>query len=495
MEFYQLGGFDAAIYSYPKCPLGQKVYDTLQRHQNRGDGSLELVLGIKRSGTSHLLLTKDEKDFLKQYVVGTLERVDRENFERRRFSSRDAWGNARNDLNRTLLQWKDKPCFPNNFESLSPILFRDLPELEAKLEALKPKPGKTSARDTSSMNKAYLDGGQHGAERGRFENSRVFYRVLQNQMNKHKFALGDTSWTSTVRVFSFCSNLWLGDQRSPQERKNLPRVLDVAWCELPTPTLDGEMKMSQHIVVKNNQNLLNPGKMDEKTNEVKLGRMDYEYADTHGETTILEAKTVAERARDFFGKYSELTGNPVVLLIHNKQTTMDVLTSFGIDMSKWEFELRNLLRPEVCSSFSSRVGIDEEHQPIAPRRQAPNDPRRLPSDSRGRSASPRPHDRSRRESPPRRYAPVYMVDVQAMFVSVVGASHDSGSVPNICRRMALFNKEGWCAGNECWMLADVFLKMTQRSAVDDQRKEWPELRAQTLAKPEDESDYEGSDSD
>ncbi|KAJ7643239.1 hypothetical protein B0H17DRAFT_874068, partial [Mycena rosella] len=254
--------------------------------------------GVKRSGTSHLLLTKDEKDFVKQYVT-------------------------------RLEKWRDRALSSDGFESLSPILFRNLSELEATIDGLVPKPGQN--RDTSSLNKSYVDNGPHGVERARFENSRVFYRVLQKEMNPNKFDHGDSSWRPTIRVFSFCYNVWATDNRALQERRRAPRVLDVGWCEAPIPALGGDMTMSQHIVVKNNQLLQ------------KSTMARYEYSDIGGETETLDAQAVAAKVRDFFGKHTEPTRNPVVLLVHNKDSAMDMFKSFGVDISKWEFDLKKLL--------------------------------------------------------------------------------------------------------------------------------------------------------
>ncbi|KAJ7099471.1 hypothetical protein B0H15DRAFT_820388 [Mycena belliarum] len=430
MEFHQLGGFGAGIYCYgtAKNGLSQQVFDPLQTFQARPDGSLELVLGIKRSGTSHLLLTREENDLLKKCIP----------------------------RNRGM-QWRDRPYFSDDFESLSPIVFTDFRELKKKLDELTPKSGTgKQGTDTSSLNKAYSSAGQIDVVRSQFENSRVLYRTLQNDINPRKFALDSTSWTSSIRVFSFCCNVWSVDSRPLEERKRAPRMLDVGLCEAPTPTLAGEMITSSHIVLANNSNLQNAKKLD------------YEYDDPHGPTETLDAPALAGRVRDFFSRYTETTANPIVLLVHHRETAMNVLKSFGVDISRWEFELKKLLRPER----------------IAPPRQAPSDPRRRSGVPRGRSASPRPHDRSRRESPPRRaYAPVYVVDVHSMYTAVMKTPPKTENAPTetvlaIYKRFRLLNdqlrdKDGWCAGNECWMLVEIFCAMATRRAIDDQHLEWP----------------------
>ncbi|KAJ7270108.1 hypothetical protein B0H12DRAFT_1216172 [Mycena haematopus] len=455
--------------------LGNKVYRPLARQDNgrNADEGLELVLGIKQSGTSHLLLTRSEKNDL--------------------FSVRDI-----------RVGGSQSPA--SDFESLSPILFRNVQELEAKLGALQPKP--KSTRDDSKLNKAY-QGSQSGIQRGQFENARVFYRVLRHSptLDKRKFDLVDTSWTASVRVFSFTYNVWLSDTRSLADRRLSPKILDVAWCEASTPTLkQDDMKAARHLVYSNNQNLRNPVKKEAKradgvqppenvqrtvqtfhlffSNKFSSCMQPYEYTD-YGQTQFCDPPGVAEKVQEVFGQFTGLTTRePVVLLVHNEKTALDVFKSLGIDTSHWDFSLKNLLRD--TRPFRSRQAMD---------------PR---GNSRRRSASPRRGDDARRRRepspPPRQYAPVYVVDVQSMFSAVFNTSHGSESVPAMLERMSeikeMFAPKGWCAGNECWMLLEVFRQMVERSAIDEQRNEWiqaPVVSGNQEGSDFDESDYGDSD--
>jgi hypothetical protein len=45
-------------------------------------------------------------------------------------------------------------------------------------------------------------------------------------------------------------------------RRSYPKILDIGWCEAPTPTLEDESQMPKHIAIKENQHLRNPGKND-----------------------------------------------------------------------------------------------------------------------------------------------------------------------------------------------------------------------------------------
>ncbi|KAF7362374.1 hypothetical protein MVEN_00584200 [Mycena venus] len=471
--YYQLGGFNAAIYSYGRDTLASRVYWQLRDFQRSGDEGLELILGIKPTGTSHILLTRNEKNCLRNVGV------------------------------------RDSPSPASDFESLSPIIFRDVRELEDKLSALQPKPKATC--DNSHLNKAYPSAS--GPKRGQFENTRVFYRVLQNQINRSKFDLVDTSWKASVRVVSFCYNLWILDTRSPQDRRLSPKILDLAWCEAFTPTLEtNKMKIARHVVHSKNQHLNNPDMRRQPTNQPTTPsgepaktdsdtdtRARYEF---DGETEICEPQVMEEMVQEFFSKFSK--SEPVVLLVHNKQTAMDIFKSLGVDVSQWESSLRGLLR--------------DVHSP--PPRQAPNDPRRREShhDSRGprrRSASPRRgyEQRAGRRDPspppPKQYAPAYIIDVQSMFHAVFRTDDGAGSVPDIVKRLTVVDKKftptRWCAGNECWMLVEVFRQLAMRGSIDEQKEEWPEPKAPIPppdaasgvdeVEQEEESDYGGSDDD
>ncbi|KAJ6632437.1 hypothetical protein B0H10DRAFT_1977319 [Mycena sp. CBHHK59/15] len=384
------------------------VYDPLCRCNRTS--TLELVLGIKPSGTSHLLLTAKEMDEL-------------------------AYRRIRN------LRCQDIPTRVGDYESLSPIVFAYAAALQSKLDALTPK-GPNPARDTSENKRFDASVRQESVKRGHFENNRLFYRVLQNEVDGTKYGVRDIAWTSSVRVFSFAYNLWSRDERSRLDREQRPRVLDIGWCEAQTPGLGEEMRVSRHIVLENNQRLSNP---DKET---------YEY----GETETLNPQKVEEEIQHIFRQYTQPTSTPVVLLVYNEQTALNVLRSLNVDVSAWNSGTKDLLRPAEA----------------APRRLAPNDPRRLPDtrDRRDRPTSPTrrarsasPHrggpSPSRRASPPPRrlYAPVYVIDVRAMGTALLETTDGAGSVPALCARLKLYNPSGWCAGNECRCVALSYVSL------------------------------------
>jgi hypothetical protein len=45
---------------------------------------------------------------------------------------------------------------------------------------------------------------------------------------------------------------------------------------------------------------------------------------------------------------------------------------------------------------------------------------------------------------------MYVADIKALFIALLGKSEAAESVPRICKRLDLFRPDGWCAGNESW---------------------------------------------
>ncbi|KAJ7128185.1 hypothetical protein C8R43DRAFT_1191865, partial [Mycena crocata] len=213
-----------------------------------------------------------------------------------------------------------------DFESLSPIHFCNQSELQTKLASLACKSGQND-RDTSSLNKGFQ--GRALLERGQFENIRVFYRILQGDINSHIFGLNDTSWTS-VRVLSFAYNVWNQDSRSIKDRERSPMILDLAWCEAQTPTLR-EKKEITHLVHNKYKHLTNGE------------RAVYCPDDEQNITQSCDAQTMSVKARDRFREWTACISTPVILLVHDWKVAVNILNLFGIDVSYWDFELKNLL--------------------------------------------------------------------------------------------------------------------------------------------------------
>ncbi|KAK7057682.1 hypothetical protein R3P38DRAFT_2842456 [Favolaschia claudopus] len=483
-RYYQLGGWGFAI----RPPQDSRDLETIRKRIFIDKEGGELVLGIKKSGTCHILLTRRQAE--------------------------------------SLASNEPTPSEATEFESLSPIIFRNVGELQRKLDWLKPK-SLNDVRDTSKANKSYQDDGQTGLERGQFENTRVFYRVLQNELDPAKFDLASTSWKDTVNVVSFCYNVWKRDFRGPDDRKKSPKILEIGWCEAYTPTLDRERaKAACHIMISDNQHLLNldlPKNSEEdkkKTQDSrdtqlpqptqrtdwkqKYERTNYEY-DNHGPTQVCDQKTAAQKVRDLF----QNSAKPVVLLVHDGPkggpSAIDVLKFLQVDVSQWEYSCEDELRQPNKNPLKSLLR-DVRAPPTPQPRQAQNDPRR-PYDQRRRSQSPRrgevrPRHRSPPPTPPRRLAPVYVVDVKSMYQAVLGTEDGADSVFSMTKRLQeiydLFLPRGPNAGNESFYLVEIFRQIARRGPIDEQKDEWT-LRPPTPPPSSgddfinDVSDYGGSD--
>ena len=102
------------------------------------DGFFRWFLGIKKHGTSHLLITKEKA-----------EQIARSLGEKHP---------------------QGPPLSVANFESLSPILFYDVEDLGKKISSLKPR-GAKNRGDTSQANRGY-DKAMDDFYRGAFEHGR-----------------------------------------------------------------------------------------------------------------------------------------------------------------------------------------------------------------------------------------------------------------------------------------------------------------------------------
>ncbi|KAJ6470818.1 hypothetical protein C8R47DRAFT_1200384 [Mycena vitilis] len=113
-----------------------------------------------------------------------------------------------------------------------------------------------------------------------------------------------------------------------------------------------------------------------------------------------------------------------------------------------------------------------------------------------RAAAPKRRTRRISLAPSRRYAPIYVVDVKALFTALLGIQPAGESVPEICKHLELYKPTGWCAGNECWMLVDVFRRMAAGRNIDEQGLDWPQpVRTPPVVKEGVESESEYAESD
>ncbi|KAF7289266.1 hypothetical protein MIND_01388200 [Mycena indigotica] len=442
-RYYQVGGYKANIHptSYSqKRTLLDIVYDRLQRD----DGGVELFLGIKLSGTSHLLVSEEDAARLR--------------------------GETR--CNSSLLS--------SDFESISPLVFRDKPSLEKKFDTLsqpanKNKKKKGIDRDLSRANKVFVSSSQEGLSRGQFENARrvpfhqrclstnhpdrVLYRLATDpgaapkyDLDLTGFPLNNEGRTLDIPIYCFAYNIWNSDSRSLENRTREPRFLDVAWGEAPAldqrETAD-TMKTLSHIREKSSANL----------QQRNLPMKAFEWADVNGPTELLNLDDIRTKIGNFFEPLSRPSASPAILLVHNKSTALNVNSSAKMlatvpvkHLETLATDQRIILLPETVLARH----VARRLMPTATTATA--------------DAPPSP--------PPRRlFAPLYVIDVENLYSTLSRTTATGlGTLPDIMLKTKLYEKvdcDGWCAGNELWMLRKVFMAMAEKGGVDDQDSEWP----------------------
>ncbi|KAG5715204.1 hypothetical protein E4T56_gene3041 [Termitomyces sp. T112] len=466
-SFYQIGGFQPHIqwwqagrgWSDDKKLVEEIAGRNSPLWPHNGE-PIELVLGIKRTGTSHLLLSERQvRDMIRAY---------RQPFPRRSIHALE-------------------------FESLSPIYLHSKEEFEQIFGRLKIKhiKGRTPW-DNSQENKAFSTSEYH-PERGAFEHGRLFYHILggKGRIDPGKFNLHDLSWADGVKIYSFAISLRSPDTRPSQDRINHPIALD---CGLAQATLDLSYCETSaiHYIFYNHR---------------MLGAGSPKLPFVHGETEELDDVTISARLRDFFSAHihegSKGGSKPIVLLVHNEVVSMNMLKNCGVDTSSWKSGLRDLL------NFSAL----QDHRNDYRRRDGPRyrDDRNRRESSNGRterSRSPRPStsgSQLRYDSPPSRrtsFAPVYVVDIKPHYTALIQTTTASESVTAIAGPLGLdlVDIKGWCAGNDAVTMFKIWHAMVSGPSINEQRElriknRDPKLRAAMIAAtnlvtPRNDSDFD-----
>lgn len=184
--------------------------------------ALLLYKGIKRTGTTHLLLSQDQ--------VSRVCTAD----------GTKQWPNRKGALH------------PRDFISLSPIVFENQGQLTARLKDLSPRGRMGRGVDDSKANVNFRET-SNGTARGMFEDMRcvnsiyaflfqilartelscyrLFKAIVDDMVDKEKYNVQEDEWKDTTRIIAMTSNCWLLDQRPLQDRKRDPRVLDIGFAE------------------------------------------------------------------------------------------------------------------------------------------------------------------------------------------------------------------------------------------------------------------------
>ncbi|KAF5347747.1 hypothetical protein D9756_010269 [Leucocoprinus leucothites] len=429
-KYFQIGGFKPNVRWFHDDWDDKKLVETLAGPSSplrpSVEQPLELVLGIKATGSSHLLLAD----------------IQAAGFERA--------GRQRPYGFTTVA----------DYVSVSPIYFASASDLEKKLSSLKPKARKKreGAWDSSQANKSYANGND-GFLRGEFEHGRVLYYLLQEpQKNPAIYSISDTTWTQNLRILSFTCNRKTFDGREYAEKQRSPRPLDYGWAE--GVSLQSGIRVQQGSAVhfvREEERLL-------KVSDRKQVTFDY------GTTKTIRSEEIDSLARDFFGDLSEKSGGPVILLVHNEKLARSALQELGIETSRWKSGIAELLRPQPA------VGSRAKSTWSPP--QYMNDYEERKQRSRNRSQSPKsgPSDHITRES--RRSPPatshtkstngVYIVDVQTLYRSTMQITEEY--IGGIAQKLGLLkDRNQWCAGNEAVYIFHVWYSLISGPAIDEYR--------------------------
>ncbi|TBU35618.1 hypothetical protein BD311DRAFT_772696 [Dichomitus squalens] len=406
----------------------------------RDDG--DLVLGIRPNGASSLLLPVDRYFDLR---LGPYPR--------------------------------QPPWDAGEFESLSPIQFGERKELVEKLSSLvsNRKNKNEAPRDRSRANTEFTAGGdgksQSGEDRSSFEHQRVLYRLLQKSIaHPEHFAVSWPPWFGDVQVYSFAFNLWGGDKRALDVRMADPRVLDVGWTEFDPPSDDDDLKAvsTTHLTVEEERYLANPGR-------TRLNLPDI--------TQVMPRAEVSNLLQTMFAPQQGEEGwSPKLLLVHDEKMTKRVLSSLGVDTSRWASGIKHLLYNSSGSSRNGRNDVQPGHRDSRSKwsRERSRSPGRWRANER--DLRPRSPDPRRTEA-----APVYIIDAGVLYrhlMKVPPGQHDSIlliakalSVKDTALRRGEddqviyeeIDPKEWCAGRESRLLGYIWESMAVGTAIDEQR--------------------------
>ncbi|KAF5332736.1 hypothetical protein D9611_005101 [Ephemerocybe angulata] len=312
--YYQVGGLHGDVRSrrdaspwYDEKPLAQALAGSHSVLRN-AEGNIEMVLGIKESGASYLLVTEDEASALPVY-------------------------------RRNNRKWA------REFQSLSPIYFHGPDDLAKKLGKLKPKAKKKNANgnpDTSQANFGYvgIDGSMEGIPRGEFELNRVFYRVVRGAVDLKKYGLPhDYALPESTRVCLLTFSIW--EHGTVKEKRTNPKILDFAFGEVEIPSLQIKPGSSEYYVVKENS---------------ALGRLKDRVPFTDGPTETLHSSVIGERISAFLARGP----GPTVFMVFDEGATRTALQLMGVSEELYGTSLRALL-PLDSSTGNSQ---EHPHQPV-----------------------------------------------------------------------------------------------------------------------------------
>ncbi|PBL01341.1 hypothetical protein ARMGADRAFT_422149 [Armillaria gallica] len=298
--YHQLGGFENRRLDFSWADskqfwdhsrLARDVFSIVK------GGPIQLALGITNTGASYLLIPE-----------------------------RQAKDIARNC--RLRYPHPDKSLIASDFESISPIEFKNPDELSKKLGSLASTKNKNRKNgmapvDTSKANKGYdaiaidPDGRNDGLYRPLFEHGRVLYRLKKSILDENLIEVERSPWLETFRMCSFIYNRW---------QSGSPTILDIGLAEGAPGQLDPPPAVRQIVIRRNAR--LHEGKRDTFMYGIP------EDTDDDGATRTVQ---------DFFRKRDS---GPMLLLVCGRKDTLEVLNQcYDVDSTAWGNGLKDLLQP------------------------------------------------------------------------------------------------------------------------------------------------------
>lgn len=170
-----------------------------------------------------------------------------------------------------------------------------------------------------------------------------------------------------------------------------------------------------------------------------------------------------ETTQDFFKDYRFRSSKTVILLVFNKELTLNYLHNINVDTSAWSHDVKDLLSSNfLLSSQHHRAQSSQIYSSARPgpsnndrsrsRSPRPRDPRVPYNSSTFQSNRGERYDTSLSQSGGHNqgsnlYPPVCIVDVQQLYFKLM-SNDQVKSVVSIARHFGITNEDGVCAGNE-----------------------------------------------
>ncbi|KIJ27837.1 hypothetical protein M422DRAFT_54865 [Sphaerobolus stellatus SS14] len=215
--------------------LAEAIFDAFATKNEEGVRTLELILGIERSGAAHLLMPYD-----------------------RRRDNKVRYNRPNQGYSREIPWKKKEDAYPaSHFASLSPIQIETVERLEKLISERNNGHKNTKAAkqrvDTSKANGRF-DHDMDNLARAEFEQQRCLWRLMHDKLENVIYSLPPTpTWAKKLPVFSLAFTFW-----RPSQTKRLPTLLNAAITKLELP-IDGEARpgITTYFIAEENIGLKN----------------------------------------------------------------------------------------------------------------------------------------------------------------------------------------------------------------------------------------------